>query len=132
MWSDVEDGPTAGLHVHVRAVHGPVPVGAPVSSRAALALPSCWFAGASSCDGPLQRAHLIPKQRIKREASRAFDVVWDPRVWAPMCERHHRRFDAGLERIDRGRLPVTVEEYAVEHRLGWSLDRDYGPRSAAA
>lgn len=88
--------------------------------------PACFFAGrpgAGPCDGELIRAHLIPKQRIKREAraARAAQrrgeelsparvallarsiplLVWDPRCWVPMCGGpmgqggHHGAFDAG-------------------------------------
>lgn len=122
--------------------------------------PACWFAGreeAGPCDGVLIRAHLVPKQRIRRELdsrrarlrregverlggllvipeSMEDGVVWDRRAWVPMCggimgnAGHHGAFDHRQLRIARGDLPAVVEEFAAEFGLEWSLERDYGPK----
>lgn len=169
-----------------------------MSSRAALAAPSCWLAkvpGAGACDGRLVRAHLIPKQRIKREypmgvlwapgqlfkirmatattagaGRESFDVVtvrstrfapghvlhdvtpaeldaglvsldgivWDQRCWVPACgglagsDGHHGALDSRRLRLTREQLPDAIEQFADDFDMTWSLDRDYGPRRAAA
>lgn len=108
-------------------------------------IPTCFFAHRGDCDGRLVKAHLIPKQRIKRDARFpnglvGYDmpnvvlhpVVWDPRCWTWMCGGptglggHHGAFDAKQIRIRRSHLPEGVEEFAREYGLEWSLERDYG------
>ena len=117
----------------------------------------CFFAGrpgAGPCDGSVIRAHLIPKQRIKRErdsalarrrrgepalphdeallASSESALVWSSRCWVPMCGGpmgnggHHGKFDAGFLRIARAEVPETVVAFARRHGLEWSLEADYG------
>lgn len=106
----------------------------------------CWLASFSEepCDGRLIRAHLIPRQRIVREVTKtlpkdeAFEVIWDERVWVPVCggvmgnAGHHGMFDGKSLRVPRWALPEGVEEYAAQYGLGWSLDREYGPRELVA
>lgn len=87
----------------------------------------CWFGavvpGLDSCDGPIEGAHWIKRQRVERsladrlrwalirdnlgvdlplEPGEARDLitlaVWDPRNGVPACEKHHRRFDG--HRVD--------------------------------
>lgn len=111
-------------------------------------MPECFFARLGGCEGRLVKAHLIPKQRIKRELRSARilahvsrlslerevdQAVWDPRVWTWMCgglnygaEGHHGAFDAKQIVIARDDLPEGVEEYAREYGLEWSLEADYG------
>lgn len=91
----------------------------------------CWFRGIKEheCDGPLDRAHLIPKQRM-RIKNLPDEVVWDKRCWVWACRRSHTMFDhIGID-LKRSQLPDGVEEFALEYGLGWSLDRDYGRLSA--
>ena len=103
-------------------------------------MPECFFHHLGGCEGRLVKAHLIPKQRIKRErwskllpVSRRQSIIWDPRVWVPMCGGltgiggHHGAFDAKQIRIRRDELPEGLEEFAREYGLAWSLERDYGP-----
>lgn len=117
---------------------------------------ACFFAGwpgAGPCDGRLVRAHLIPKQLIRREviSARSKDpsggrwpvdtaqraelarILWDERVIVPVCggpmglSGHHGALDAARTlRIPRERLPVAVAEFAEEFGLTWWLDREYG------
>lgn len=103
---------------------------------------NCWLAQFSErpCEGQLIRAHLIPKQRIRRELRGRHDLgydgldaaIWDPRVWVPACggptgcSGHHGVFDGRQLYVPRWALPEGVEEYAREYGLVWSLDRDYG------
>jgi hypothetical protein len=106
--------------------------------------PTCFASGlegAGACDGQLVKAHLIPRQLIKRELARGLstrelaELCWDARVWVPMCggpmgnAGHHGALDfARTLRIPRALLPVGVEEFALEHGLEWWLDREYGPK----
>ena len=98
--------------------------------------PVCFFAAYGPCDGRLIRGHLIPKQRVKREAKAA--DVWDARCWVPCCGGptgiggHHGMLDGGKIRLTRAELPPAVEEFAAEYGLVWSLQRDYpGPLGEA-
>jgi hypothetical protein len=115
----------------------------------------CWVAemlpGAGPCDGRLVKAHLIPKQRIRtetcarmhRELGRRwplqpsekallYSILWDGRVWVPVCGGptgiggHHGMFDGQQLEVLRSMVPEACEEFAREHELVWSLDRDYG------
>jgi hypothetical protein len=104
--------------------------------------PSCWFEYLGNCDGRLVKAHLIPKQRIKRELGyfggkggypvAVADAVWDERCWTWMCGGptgiggHHGAFDAKQIRIQPWGLPPSLLEYAQEYGLEWCLERDYG------
>lgn len=103
-------------------------------------IPTCFFAHRGDCDGRLVKAHLIPKQRIKREFPKSLEnldiptrleILWDPRCWTWMCGGptglggHHGAFDAKQIRIRRSHLPEGVEEFAAEYGLEWSLERDY-------
>lgn len=87
-----------------------------------------------SCGGPLQRAHLIPKQRIRREFKGELSeenlahVVWHPSAWRWMCALHHASFDAGRLKLRRDQVPQDTEHFAAVWELGWSLDASYGPR----
>jgi hypothetical protein len=98
----------------------------------------CWFASlpdAGPCDGRLVKAHLIPRQLLKREG-RA-DLIDDPRTWVPGCggitgcSGHHGMLDYSRTlRIPRSLLPAAVEEVAEEAGLGWWIDRTYPPDEA--
>lgn len=88
--------------------------------------PACYFARIfrTPCDGPLDLCHLIPKQRLKK-ADVPDDAIWDERIVVNGCRRHHHRFDQGFDSLGRNDLPPGVAEYAAEHDLTWSLDRDF-------
>ena len=93
-------------------------------------MPDCFFARLDEppcdwrADGNPDRAHLIPKQRMRIRKLSLY-VIWDPRAWVPACRRHHHRFDNHFFRLTRKQLPPPVEEFAAEHDLKWSHDRDY-------
>jgi hypothetical protein len=103
-------------------------------------LHDCWLARFNAsvpCDGPMDKAHLLPKQRIKRqfagsdpETLRA--VIWHRSLWVPACRRHHGDFDNYVFRITREDLPEGLEYAAHVLGLGWSLDADYGSLEDAA
>lgn len=92
----------------------------------------CWLAQFSDepCDGPIDRAHLVPKQRIRRqltgmEPELVERVVWHPSCWVYACRHHHANFDMKVLHVPRDRLPGCVEVFAAELDMVWSLQRDY-------
>lgn len=104
----------------------------------------CWFAReldlpAGSCDGELVKAHLLPKEKIRRElASRRMTpeqrsaAVWDPRVWRPACGGpmgnggHHGQFDSWALSVPREKVPAELVQWAEEHGLAWMIDWRFG------
>lgn len=90
----------------------------------------CFFAVHSEkpCDGPMDRAHLLPKQRLRREVSDDPRLVWHPSVWVWGCRRHHAAFDARMLRLAREDVPEVTELAAKVLGMEWSLDQMYGPR----
>lgn len=97
-------------------------------------IPACWlaqFASGASCEGRMQKAHLIRAQVIRREVSRDKTVLWTPAVWRPACYRHHMMLDhAKTLTIPRSAIPAETERWAAEHGLTWWLDRTYGEHVA--
>lgn len=83
----------------------------------------------AECELPLQVAHVIPKQALRRR--RLDEYVYDARNGILVCYRAHRRSDAGLERFPVDRLPDSVWEFAAELGLEWYVERLYGARAAA-
>jgi hypothetical protein len=100
----------------------------------------CFYHG-PDCAGRLQSHHVVPVQRLKHEHSiKAWgdpdhpllsvsldDLIADDRNGAAVCELHHRRWEDGTCRPLREQLPPSVEAFASEYRLAWSLERDFGP-----
>jgi hypothetical protein len=75
------------------------------------------------------RAHLIPKQLLKREGL----PQWDARTFVYGCGGingtggHHGALDtARTLRVPRGKLPPGLEDFAAEHNLTWWIERTYG------
>lgn len=102
-------------------------------------VPECFLARFSTrpCDGRLVKAHLLPRQLLRRQGHP--DAIDDPRsyVWAcggPCgCSAHHGAFDvARTLRVPRAAIPAGVEELAAELGLLWYLDREYGSLEQAA
>lgn len=97
----------------------------------------CFLAGftATPCEGRMIRAHLVPRQLIRRECGPDWRTVADdPRCWRWSCGGvmgpggHHGMLDQSRTiRIPRDSLPAETEEFAAEHGLTWWLDREYGP-----
>jgi hypothetical protein len=99
--------------------------------------PRCFFRDlpdAGPCDGRLIKAHLIPRQTLRRELNASPKLIDDPRVWRWCCGGvngtggHHGRFDSrGCNplRIPRHRLPADFLELTEELGLGWWVDRTY-------
>lgn len=101
----------------------------------------CWLSlwTQTPCDGALIRAHLIPRQVIKRELrsmgrseAEIERAIADPRCWVPACGGpvgiggHHGEFDGLRLRVPRSGLPEQLEVFAAEYGLTWLLDRRYG------
>jgi hypothetical protein len=94
----------------------------------------CWLRAFSDkpCAGRMDRAHLIERQRLKKEG--LGEHVLDEATWRPACRLHHFSFDAfrGVV-VPRLALPVETERFAERHGLGWYLDRRFGePQDVAA
>lgn len=104
----------------------------------------CWFARelglpAGSCDGELVRAHLLPKEKIRREIARRpmppalrRETVWDPRLLVPACGGpmgnggHHGQFDSWALSVPREKVPAGLVQWAEEHGLAWMIDWRFG------
>jgi hypothetical protein len=88
--------------------------------------PTCGAGPREWCRGRrgARLKHLHPAR-----AASWLEVVWDPRCWRWMCERHHRMLDDSRRlRVPRWHLPPELEAFAEEHGLAWWLDREYGER----
>ena len=100
--------------------------------------PKCYFHQLGDCDGQLVKAHLIPKQTLKRELyyrlreqgmnkpaarEQATRIAWDNRAWRPVCGGptgiggHHGMVDA--KQISWGEWPEDLMEFLREHDLEW-------------
>jgi hypothetical protein len=84
----------------------------------------CWLRRLGGCDGRVERAHLVPKQRLRRDGLDEADV-WDPRVLVPLCRRHHHRLDQGFVEVDRADLPARFAGWLEEHGYGWAPGRGW-------
>ena len=89
-----------------------------------------WHLGWRGCrwrmDGQPDRAHLIPKQRLKQAGIVDYKRLWDDRVWVHACRHHHELFDGRFLRLEREQYPSKVFEYAdevgfdfIDPRTGW-------------
>lgn len=109
---------------------------------------ACWFSklpDAGPCEGPtIIRAHLIPKQLMRREHphghnGRSVAVLHaDPRGWRWACggtlglAGHHGALDSYKLSIPRSMIPPETEAFAEELDLLWWIDKRYGPIRALA
>jgi hypothetical protein len=95
--------------------------------------PDCWLRQFTStdCAGRMDRAHLIPKQTLKKAG--LAEHILDPATWRPACRYHHFSFDAyrGVE-VPRSSVPVETERFADRYGLGWYLTRRFGAREDVA
>jgi hypothetical protein len=96
---------------------------------------TCFLARFSRvpCSGRLVKAHLIPRQVLKREVGKGWSrYVKDERSFVPACgglvglSGHHGALDHYALRIPRAAIPAGTEELAAELGLTWWLDRRYG------
>ena len=83
----------------------------------------------TACRGRLIRAHIIPKQVLKRYDGDPMD----PRSWVWACGGiagiggHHGAFDSPKTlRLRRVALPSAVEDLAAELGIEWWLCREFG------
>lgn len=88
------------------------------------------------CDGILDGHHLVRKSTLTTELglSKADGgaVLNDGRNGVFACRRHHDLIEGCAVRLERGELPMVVDEFAAAHGLGWWLDRTYGAREDVA
>lgn len=82
----------------------------------------------ADCDGPVQAAHVISKQTLRRRG--LHQHVYDPRNGIGACYKAHRRSDNAVERFPVDRVPVAAWEFAHELGLDYLLERLYGERVA--
>jgi hypothetical protein len=98
------------------------------------------------CEGRLIRAHLLPRQLLKKtfpegtatvrgQLVTVDDLIASHGTWVLACGGpqgnggHHGAFDqARTIRLPRAAVPPLVEGLALELGLDWWLDREYGPR----
>ena len=94
--------------------------------------PSCYLASVvGGCSGRLEAAHLVPRQRLRKHvpAEQLDEAIADERNGIVLCHRHHSQMDSKLKQFfTRKVLPPSVEKFAEEYGLGWSLGRDYGAK----
>lgn len=89
--------------------------------------PPCWlaqFCRGVKCDGPMDRAHLVEQQRLKKEGHA--DLCRDPRTWKWACRRHHGMFDGFRRqmRVPRSAIPGELVVLLESIGLMWALERD--------
>jgi hypothetical protein len=48
---------------------------------------------ASTCSGPVQRAHLVPREHDRPDDGTFYDRIVDADNICPLCEHHHKLFD---------------------------------------
>lgn len=77
-----------------------------------------------NCDGPVQAAHIISKQALKRHGHA--DKLWDVRNGIAACYRAHRRSDAALARFPATLFSSEFWEFADEVNLRWLVEKQYG------
>lgn len=76
------------------------------------------------CELPIQAAHLIPKQALRRRGQ--YEHVYDIRNGIGACYKAHRRSDAALERFPVEYLRPEFWEFAEELGLTWLGEKLYG------
>lgn len=81
------------------------------------------------CEFPVQAAHIIPKQALRRRS--LYEYVYDPRNGIAACYRAHRRSDAGIERFPSSTFSPAFWEFADEIGLRWLVEKLYGQKAAA-
>lgn len=113
------------------------------------ALGRCWLAQHDKrhqpCEGPLERAHLIPRQRVEKALGALFDwgaqgtenwnlivdliqlAAWDPRNGCIACQLHHRRFDSHATPelvVPLSSTPGHLAQFVVD----WGLEGPFEDR----
>ncbi|MGH2761416.1 MAG: hypothetical protein ACRDLD_02360 [Thermoleophilaceae bacterium] len=97
--------------------------------------------GFAGCEGRLQRAHWVPRQRLKHaaqtrkwSAERLAEALWDRRAWDWVCSRHHHLLDQRVIRLQEDQYPEGLREFCAEvdfhfrPREGWIAEH---PKEAA-
>jgi hypothetical protein len=98
----------------------------------------CWLKQFTDtpCDGRMDRAHLLPRQLMRRELKGRPDLpalLVDGRGWMPACRAHHSAFDTARPmRVPRSSLPEGLESFAEGLGLLWWIEREYGEIEEAA
>jgi hypothetical protein len=84
----------------------------------------CWIRRkrlhGDPCSGRMQKAHLIPKRRMK---GLDWEDIWDRRVWVWICEHHHQALDGPYLTLNRNDYPPSVLDWALDHGFYWNDER---------
>lgn len=80
------------------------------------------------CEGRITAHHVIPKQRLRNELGRDTEAIWDVRNAVPICERHHHLVTVAALRLPARIIPSGAWDFAKEHGMLWSLERDLEPQ----
>lgn len=62
----------------------------------------------------MQGHHVVPKSFLKREYGNRPEIVWDPRVGIPTCERCHEKHTLRVDVIPADLIPAEAWEFARE------------------
>jgi hypothetical protein len=87
---------------------------------------ACALSRYGDCDSIIELHHVIPKQRLKQRLriSRGDPILLDPRNLIPLCRRHHHLVTIGFIKVPVWAVDRDVWDFADEHGLRWSLERD--------
>ncbi len=95
----------------------------------------CWMTPvvAHHCDGPIDPAHLLPKQRLRaiakdrypEDEERQYKMIWGPMNGIPLCRAAHHKLDNGFIRLSWEQLPREARDYAIDWDLEWEMQQAY-------
>ena len=93
----------------------------------------CWLRTLipHECDGPMDPAHLLPKQRLRAIARDRYPddeemqwkMIWGPDNGVPICRAYHHRLDNGFVRIYWNQLPSEARKFAINWDIEWEMEQ---------
>lgn len=101
--------------------------------EAVLSKGDCWFKQLfpHQCDGPMDPAHLLPKQRLRAIARDRYPdneqmqwkLIWSTDNGVPACRDFHHKFDNGFVRVYWHQLPPEALRFAVNWGIEWEMEQ---------